>query len=590
MNVEPFAITDGLEPESDIDEGELARTVNATDDLNDRPHGLRRSGTFDHDDAFDQIADYQFSRRLKTDRKVFPKGATERRLAADRYAQQTVRNPSRQQRVLGRGANLPLQQGVGPGEANRAGDVRAAAQSALLAGKKVSVPTVRRPDTPDHKGAAKLAPTIRTLQREHGEKPDGIIRPGGPTQSTLSHLTAPQLDYLAGRDPMKPKPFELARPQMVARTLAFRPTTVRTFEQAPETLPTVEEYDAAVGLLGTIDRKVKEAESDEQLSRSDGEDILAVAADRDDQMSKLLGVSRRRLPTIENALIAAMDRRQTGPQLKPYDPLPSEDRSFWLRRNMGEIAGGGANDLAEWFDPITPVADFVHRRTNGAPYTLEDVLVLLSLAGGAGQVSRLAARKLDDVLEEGRYYRGADGSIDLGFVASEISETSGGTLKGAKIRMELGEEGLGGFGARHISPDKHERARALGYKHGWNLIEDVARNHELIIQQHNNRLMLVLPEGQNRYAVAEWHPARGWNKIIGKDDQYTITTGFPDTVRNANRPNRSSASQELKKGGSIVWKKSRLQGEQLSPNAPERSIAFTVARAWYLFGLRLKWC
>lgn len=57
----PFALKDRLDPGKDIDEGELIRTVNAIDDLNDRPRPFRVPGRIDHADAFRSIRNYQQS-------------------------------------------------------------------------------------------------------------------------------------------------------------------------------------------------------------------------------------------------------------------------------------------------------------------------------------------------------------------------------------------------------------------------------------------------------------------------------------------------------------------------------------------------
>lgn len=51
------------------------------------------------------------------------------------------------------------------------------------------------------------------------------------------------------------------------------------------------------------------------------------------------------------------------------------------------------------------------------------------------------------------------------------------------------------YGAAHISPDKHKRAQSLGYSDGFDLIEDVAKNHDVVVEQINGRVMLVKRDG-----------------------------------------------------------------------------------------------
>ena len=118
-----------------------------------------------------------------------------------------------------------------------------------------------------------------------------------------------------------------------------------------------------------------------------------------------------------------------------------------------------------------------------------------------------------------------------------------------------GLPGPGGYGARHISPDKHRRARELGYADGLDLIKDVAKNHDVTVEQLNGRLMLVKRDGQNRYAIAEYREGEGWRRLIGRNDPYYgVVTGFPEYSRDT-KPGRANLERVLSKGGKPLWKK-----------------------------------
>ncbi len=116
------------------------------------------------------------------------------------------------------------------------------------------------------------------------------------------------------------------------------------------------------------------------------------------------------------------------------------------------------------------------------------------------------------------------------------------------IRLERGEAGKDGYGALHISDERHEAARKLGYEDGLEMIEDVARNYDAVLQQANGRLMLVKHGGQNRYGIVELVP--------GDDAYYGVTTGFMDTARNAKREHRTSVYRALNKNGAkLLWER-----------------------------------
>lgn len=196
---EPFALIDRLDPHKDNDETELIRTLDAIDDIEDRPRRFRVPGRVDRDEAFDRIRAYQAARGLRADGLIKPKGPTAKRIAAERHLQS---------RVAPRRILLPMTGGVGLGQPNRAADVRAVASGLTLVGHRAELPEAPGPDGPDLEGAAAIRAQIIAAQRAHGETPDGIVKPGGPTQSLLAYLAAPHVALLAGPDPDNPGPFK----------------------------------------------------------------------------------------------------------------------------------------------------------------------------------------------------------------------------------------------------------------------------------------------------------------------------------------------------------------------------------------------
>ena len=186
-----------------------------------------------------------------------------------------------------------------------------------------------------------------------------------------------------------------------------------------------------------------------------------------------------------------------------------------------------------------------------------DILGLAHMVGaGAGRLGGIAAQsrnvasRAQEAATAKRFMKGADGSTDLGRIGSEVEAASGGRFPQGPIRMKQGISGKDGYGGRHISPDKHQRAQEIGYRDGLELIEDVARNHNTVVEQVNGRLMLVKTDGQNRYAIAEFQDG-GWKRLIGKDGPYYgVTTGFPEDAKNIGKINREYLSREIgRKGG-----------------------------------------
>jgi hypothetical protein len=172
--------------------------------------------------------------------------------------------------------------------------------------------------------------------------------------------------------------------------------------------------------------------------------------------------------------------------------------------------------------------------------------------GGVAAQSHNAANRAREAATARRLVKGADGSSDLGFIGSEVEIASGGRFPQGPIRMRQGISGKDGYGARHISHDKHQRAQDIGYRDNLDLIEDVAKNHDTVVEQVNGRLMLVKTDGQNRYAIAEFQDG-GWKRLIGKDDPYYgVTTGYPDRSNAIGKPHRSDLIRQIKKGGKLL--------------------------------------
>lgn len=96
------------------------------------------------------------------------------------------------------------------------------------------------------------------------------------------------------------------------------------------------------------------------------------------------------------------------PKVRSYTPSPSENRSFLLRRYLGQAMGRQVNDGLDLIDPITPVADFIHRRTQGYPWNWDDTarvggtvagLAAPSIARPVGKAIQNGGRLLDQLVK-----------------------------------------------------------------------------------------------------------------------------------------------------------------------------------------------
>ncbi|WP_136661703.1 hypothetical protein [Nitratireductor sp. XY-223] len=156
-----------------------------------------------------------------------------------------------------------------------------------------------------------------------------------------------------------------------------------------------------------------------------------------------------------------------------------------------------------------------------------------------------------------RFYRGSDGSVDLGHMPPGVDRASDGRVPQGPVRMEVGESGKEGFGALHITPEKHQRARELGYRIAFDLVEDVAKGRTTVIEQANGRVMLVKEPGKgeaNRYIITEFQRGSWLDRLLRRDQYHGVTTGFPESTKHVGKPNRTILRRTLNKTGSKkIW-------------------------------------
>lgn len=243
------------------------------------------------------------------------------------------------------------------------------------------------------------------------------------------------------------------------------------------------------------------------------------------------------------------------PKMRSYTPSPSENRSFWLRQNLGQYVGRRVNESVDAVDPITPVRDFVHRRKQGYPLGAEDAGLALDTA--ATLAAPFAGKMLVGALRRGpKFYRGAGGNVDLGHINKQIEAASDGRQPEGPIRMEMGREGSGGFGAWHITEGKHERARALGYRDGHHLIEDVSAGFTEVVEQANGKLLLVKrgEDGANRYVITKFQRGSWLDSLLKRNPYHGVTTGYPEGSRHIGTETELSRKALKKPGNKQVWK------------------------------------
>ena len=121
--------------------------------------------------------------------------------------------------------------------------------------------------------------------------------------------------------------------------------------------------------------------------------------------------------------------------------------------------------------------------------------------------------------------------------------------------MERGKEGKGGYGAKHITPDKHERARELGYRNAHHLIEDVAAGYTEV-EQGGDRLMLVktAPGEANRYTITEFRRGSWLDQLLKREPYHGVTTGFPEDRKKVGKKSTYLNRALKKPGNKQIWK------------------------------------
>lgn len=260
--VDPFWLRDRVGPELDNDPDELIRAAGMAEKLDGRRSPARTVDDPGESGAIKSIRAYQRPRGLKPDGLMNPNGPTVQRMTAELYERGGPRR-----RIPARGGTVPLWGPVGAGGDNDPRDLAATRHALFLAGLPVRGTDAETP--------------LRRFQQMHGLTVDGRMEPFGPTHDMLDRITAPKLEALAGDDPGRPLAFRPREPEMVGRVLRDRPTTIRTFFQEPDTLPSEAQQAASVSLAAM---NVEDAAIQAQwgaLAGSEGDDLLAGGAGED---------------------------------------------------------------------------------------------------------------------------------------------------------------------------------------------------------------------------------------------------------------------------------------------------------------------
>lgn len=246
-----LSLNDRVEPGGANDEDEVIKLASALDEVEGRRPVHREIGSFDQNTVIERTRKFQRARGLQADGLVNPNGPTAQRIAAEQFRRRSAL-PHRV--VLGRGANLPLWASVGEGGVNLPDDTRAMTNALRLTGHwpVAGIPMTRA----GHSGTVEA---ICSFQRHHGLRPDGLAEPFGPTHDMLDDVLGPRLAKLVGEDPTRPATFEPAEPQIVARNVPFRSTTIRTRFQDEADLDSEDDYRAAVDLGRSIAEDVAAA-------------------------------------------------------------------------------------------------------------------------------------------------------------------------------------------------------------------------------------------------------------------------------------------------------------------------------------------
>ncbi len=151
---------------------------------------------------FDGLKGFQKNRGLQAGGVAKPGGPTEIALNSA-LAQKTVAETGGA--AANRDSSLTLDGGVGSGQANRGGDVQSAKRALAWAGYYPRAKARAANASSDDE----LREGIRAFQQDFGLKRDGLLRPGGKTETELDRLITPLVQVAQGP---RPKPTPKSRP------------------------------------------------------------------------------------------------------------------------------------------------------------------------------------------------------------------------------------------------------------------------------------------------------------------------------------------------------------------------------------------
>ncbi|MEC9345478.1 MAG: hypothetical protein VYB54_04575 [Pseudomonadota bacterium] len=254
----PFYLNDRISPDGANDLDEVRRLDVA---LHARRGEAPPARVRPQSAVLEDLVHYQSLRGLKPDGAAAIDGPTALSLAADMAPDGLLQHAVHR---------LPLNGGVGAGEANRPGDVASARRGMALLGH---YPPLLALDmlAPD----PRLEPALQAFQAAHGLRPDGIMRPGGPTQLRAGQLLGARMTGLIGPDPSRPAAFS-PRPQVpVVRQVPGMPDA-RAVPVSPGVPAATEEALHAVALSqAEAIRTRKAAAADDRMSGGAGDDSLS---------------------------------------------------------------------------------------------------------------------------------------------------------------------------------------------------------------------------------------------------------------------------------------------------------------------------
>lgn len=231
---------------------------------------------------------------------------------------------------------------------------------------------------------------------------------------------------------------------------------------------------------------------------------------------------RYNLPMLDEPGIAEDDAGNVYQHGRLVGNRTANERSFLERAiGLGGMAVGTGTGLTA---------------TRGARHALDSSV--LRSGGGGGKPKPRQVVKIGDRT----FLTSSDGTIDFGRIRKEVSEASGGRFPEKPIRLQTGESA---FGADHFSGTRRKPAQDLGYHDEIEMVEDISRNYDLVVEQANGRLMLVKKNGTNRYSIIEL--------IEGEDAFYGTTTIFPESSGNFSEKRTSLYRTVNRRGGRILW-------------------------------------